>query len=53
MTYTLIKSLDDQGKMSEKEKNIYIHQILNQEFGLAKSIMHLKMEYHPFTNHRH
>ena len=38
----LLKSLEDQGEISEKEKVIYIHQVLNQEFcmGLPKSIRH-------------
>ena len=37
----LLKSLEDQGEISKKEKMIYIHLVLNQEFcmGLPKSIM--------------
>ena len=38
----LLKSLEDQSEISEKEEMIYIHQVLNQEFymGLLKSIKH-------------
>ena len=37
-----LSCLEDQSEISEKEKKIYIPQILNQEFymGLLKSITH-------------
>ena len=37
-----LSCLEGQGEISEKEKKIYISQILNQEFymGLPKSITH-------------
>ena len=38
----LLKSLEDQREICEKEKMNYNHQVLNQEFymGLPKSIRH-------------
>ena len=47
----LLKSLEDQGAIFEKEKMIYIHQFLNQEFhmGLPTSTRHWKIEYHYFA----
>ena len=41
-TICLLRSLEGQGELSEKEKMIYIDQVLNQEFcmGLSKCIKH-------------